>query len=962
MIAKSLSHSIAHTLSKSCLLTFSVVFALALLFIAEEYVGIVATLLGAMTLIIGSLIWIAQQLIQAWQARQALRKSEERLAKVFRASPDAIVVATMAEGRFLEVNDSFLRLSGYSREEVIGRTALELNIWSNLADRGKLRTLLQTEGRVCNLKVDCCPKSGEVRSVILSAEIIEGEEPPCFLTVARDVTEQERQQQSLQRSEANLSAAQRVSHVGSWELDVETQAFTGSDEQFQIYGFDPALPEPTYAELRQSIYAADRAMWHETVKQVMTQGIPYEMDVRILRPDGSMRYVECRAEAVFGEPGPDGTRPVVKVLGTTLDITERKQLEQLLRSQSQVEQALNQVVQAIRHSLDLSTIFSTTAAEVSTLLDVDRVNIVQYLPEEQGWLCVAEYCQVADIPSRLGGTIPDRDNDIAAQLKRFQVVQVDNCTHGHHVISDAAIAFPGASLLIPLQINTRCWGSLTLLKRQRPYNWQASEIQLGRRVADQLSIAIQQSELYQQVQHLNTSLETQVQERTWQLQRSLSFEALLKRITDKVRDSIDESQILQAVVQELAVGLEVDCCDVALYDLEQRTGTICYEYTYSTITPIKGSVARLDEIPDILVQMMQGQHVQFCPVTQPANFRRIIQNYAVLSCPLINETGVFGDIWLYRPHQFCFSDLEIRLVEQVANQCSIALRQSQLYQAAQKQVEALERLNYLKDDFLSTISHELRTPISNIKMATQLLEEALLRQEDRTKLEATFEGNDSSQPRSLNQLTSSSEKVGQYLQILKDECRQEINLINDLLDITRLEAETEPLSVVTVEMRNWILQILESFEERSQAQQQELQIDIPDTLPALTTDLLSLQRVLMELLDNACKYTPAGETIRVQVQVTQNSDTQFKEMVYDLVVYVTSTGVQIPEAERDRIFDKFYRIPNDDPWKYRGTGLGLALVKKLVKRLAGTIQVEIADRQITFILQVPLQPMCFIDL
>jgi len=238
------------------------------------------------------------------------------------------------------------------------------------------------------------------------------------------------------------------------------------------------------------------------------------MDVRILRPDGSMRYVECRAEAVFGEPGPDGTRPVVKVLGTTLDITERKQLEQLLRSQSQVEQALNQVVQAIRHSLDLSTIFSTTAAEVSTLLDVDRVNIVQYLPEEQGWLCVAEYCQVADIPSRLGGTIPDRDNDIAAQLKRFQVVQVDNCTHGHHVISDAAIAFPGASLLIPLQINTRCWGSLTLLKRLRPYNWQASEIQLGRRVADQLSIAIQQSELYQQVQHLNTSLETQVQERT----------------------------------------------------------------------------------------------------------------------------------------------------------------------------------------------------------------------------------------------------------------------------------------------------------------------------------------------------------------------------------------------------------------------------------------------------------------
>nr|WP_277874846.1 histidine kinase dimerization/phospho-acceptor domain-containing protein [Leptolyngbya sp. FACHB-16] len=106
----------------------------------------------------------------------------------------------------------------------------------------------------------------------------------------------------------------------------------------------------------------------------------------------------------------------------------------------------------------------------------------------------------------------------------------------------------------------------------------------------------------------------------------------------------------------------------------------------------------------------------------PNPIRPVAKRLTTLACPIINDHSVIGDLWLYKAGEQCFEELEIRLVQQVANQCAIAVRQARLYQAAQLQVEELGRLNQLKDDFLSTVSHELRTPISNIKMATHMLE------------------------------------------------------------------------------------------------------------------------------------------------------------------------------------------------------------------------------------------------
>jgi signal transduction histidine kinase len=115
--------------------------------------------------------------------------------------------------------------------------------------------------------------------------------------------------------------------------------------------------------------------------------------------------------------------------------------------------------------------------------------------------------------------------------------------------------------------------------------------------------------------------------------------------------------------------------------------------------------------------------------------------------------------------------------------------------------------------------------------------------------------------------------------------------------------------------------ILEPFRSRIQERQQILQLQIPPELPPLVSDLTSVERIVSELVNNACKYTPPEEQITVTVYAKENT----------LQLRVSNSGVEIPQKELSRIFEKFYRIPSSDRWKQGGTGLGLALVQRLTE-------------------------------
>jgi GAF domain-containing protein len=217
-----------------------------------------------------------------------------------------------------------------------------------------------------------------------------------------------------------------------------------------------------------------------------------------------------------------------------------------------------------------------------------------------------------------------------------------------------------AVLAVPILHGKTVWGVLVAHQCSTERYWETFEMELLEQLATQVSIAIQQSELYCQVQQLNTALEAQVHDRTAQLQQALRFEATLKRITDSVRDSLDEDRILQTAVQELASGLKIMGCDAALYNLEHRTSTVCYEHILSDLPTANGVTVKMEILAEVYDGLLREQCFQFCRI-QTCEPRLLGKKNSILTCPMVDDQGVVGDLWLFRPADDTFTSQEIRL-------------------------------------------------------------------------------------------------------------------------------------------------------------------------------------------------------------------------------------------------------------------------------------------------------------
>jgi PAS domain S-box-containing protein len=149
------------------------------------------------------------------RAEGSLRISEEKFSKAFRCSPDPITISTLSEGRFLEVNDSFLQMMEYTRQEVIGHTSTELKIWPDPESRSRLRQMVERQGAVRNLELEFRVKSGQRHVGLFSAEIIELEGEPCLLVAMRDITAQKRAEEETR---ARARQQEAVAHLGRCAL------------------------------------------------------------------------------------------------------------------------------------------------------------------------------------------------------------------------------------------------------------------------------------------------------------------------------------------------------------------------------------------------------------------------------------------------------------------------------------------------------------------------------------------------------------------------------------------------------------------------------------------------------------------------------------------------------------------------------------------------------------------------
>lgn len=609
----------------------------------------------------------------------------------------------------------------------------------------------------------------------------------------------------------------------------------------------------------------------------------------------------------------------MSMVGSHSEITAQQQLEMQLTYRVASEASVNRLIHRTWKNLDLLTVLEAAVEEGRQFLKADRMVILQY---ESPYRCKALVESLAASYESLCDTI--LFDPMLANYGRFAngqnpAIAIADLEQGNlpeNHVELMRMFQVKAYLVVPILQGETSWGFVMVHQCQHTRTWDELEIAYCQDLVAQLAIAIHQAELYDQVQRLNMELEAQVQAQTAQLREALEFEALLKRITDRVRDSLDEEQIIQSAVQELAMGVEAGACVASAYDFKAQTVIPRYEYT-PFFSPTRRKVMPLHPNSPIHQHLLRGDCLQFC------EYHLTWGRVSLLLSPIRDDQGLLGSLCLYTFANKTFDELQVRVVQQVANQCAIAIRQARLYEASQQQVRELERLNQLKDDFLSTVSHELRTPMANIKMALQMVE---------------ILANQSNLPDKLMQ------QMQKYLRVLEAESSREMGMINDLLDLSRLDAGTEPILPTNIDFRTWLAHVTEPFTERARTQQHQLTLELDDSVHCVPVDLTQTELILAELLNNACKYTPPGGTIIVAAAASPTT----------LSLSVINSGIEIPPAEYDNIFEKFYRIPNNDPWRHGGTGLGLALVKKRVVYLGGTIAVSSAQGETRFTVHLPL--------
>ncbi len=589
------------------------------------------------------------------------------------------------------------------------------------------------------------------------------------------------------------------------------------------------------------------------------------------------------------------------------DITAEKHARIRQQQQYQRLHLLNAITRSIRQSLDLDTILTTAVQEVRALLQTDRVIVYQF---DANWLGTITAESVSDPKfSLLGATIADpcfvnqwHHSYRQGRVSLIPDIDTSPLQECHRqMLSQYQVR---ANLVVPILLNESwLWGLLIANHCTGPYEWDPWKVDLLTDLAQQLAIAIQQAQLHQRLEMANSALRYQVNIRNAELQNLLDYEKLLRIITDSVRSNLDEKSLLQGTVTAMVQGLGLKECMVALFtDATHHT----HQIASASNPQWQGLTLELD--PLVRHHFLHKRSAYFStqhPCAGPVT---------VVASPIYDQEKLLGFLQLVRLSEDAFSTAEIRLAEQVANQCAIGIRQARLYQASLEQVRRLEELNRLKDEFVHMVSHELRTPLTNMNMALKMIE---------------IQGLQESQQR--------------YFQILRSEWNRELNLVNELLELQALESGTRGLALSTIELPKIIQKVTAPFLLRTQERQQQFQVFVSDQVGNWTTDLSLLERVMVELLNNACKYTPSRQ------QITFNVEMQGA----NLGISVTNTGVEIPPEHQAKIFDKFFRFSALDYWNQGGTGLGLSLVRKAVEILGGSVHLESRDQRTTFWITLP---------
>jgi signal transduction histidine kinase len=475
--------------------------------------------------------------------------------------------------------------------------------------------------------------------------------------------------------------------------------------------------------------------------------------------------------------------------------------------------------------------------------------------------------------------------------------------------ADAAREFPEAAavsgwrttLAVPLVREGAAIGAITIRRTDvRPFT--DKQIALLKTFADQAVIAIE-----------NVRLFTELEARTTELTRSVEELRALGEVGRALSSTLDLPTVLDTILARANVLAGTDggviyefTAREQRFDLLRATDSFDAEFmTALRTTPLvygEGAVGRAAELREPVQIPDVGDSVAYSSRVREAVLRAGYR--ALLAVPLLAEDEVVGALVVNRRAPGAFEPRVVDVLRTFGTQSALAIQNARLFREIEDKSRQLEAANRHKDEFLASMSHELRTPLNAVIGFSEVL------------LERMF--------------GDVNDKQEEYLRDILASGRHLLSLINDILDLAKIEAGRMDLDVEEFDLAQAIDNAVVLVRERATRKGLALVTTLDHGLGAIRADQRKIKQVLLNLLSNAVKFTPEGGQVEVRAHRAGG----------EVEIAVVDTGIGIAPEDQEAVFEEFRQVGTDYAKKHEGTGLGLTLSRKFVELHGGRIWVK----------------------